>query len=107
MTSQLIHCKVLGVGVNQQNVTFVYGFNDRRDRESLWLDLKDIGRNILGAWMVMGDFNSMLHLDDRVGALVRLAEVMPMRDCIEHCRLQGGLGGRGPWLLYVPGYDQT
>ncbi|KAL2929928.1 DNA polymerase I [Bienertia sinuspersici] len=88
MNSELIHCEVFGVGVNKQfNMTFVYGFNERRDRESLWSELKEIWRKCMGSWLVMGDFSSMLHLDGRIGDPVRLVEVMTMRDCIEHCRL--------------------
>ncbi|XP_021739502.1 uncharacterized protein LOC110705891 [Chenopodium quinoa] len=38
-------------------------------------------------WMVGGDFNNVLHLDDRVGSVVSIAEVEPFRQCLSDASL--------------------
>ncbi|XP_075080113.1 uncharacterized protein LOC142165463 [Nicotiana tabacum] len=41
-----------------------------------------------GLWIVMGDFNSMLHTEDRVGGNpITLAEIAEFHRCIEQCEL--------------------
>lgn len=38
-------------------------------------------------WIVMGDFNSVLNLDERIGAPVRTSELQPFKDCVMQCKL--------------------
>lgn len=33
----------------------------------------------------MGDFNTVLNMDERVGQPIRLTEVAPFRECMDHC----------------------
>lgn len=51
----------------------------------LWRELEAV--KTTESWIVMGDFNSVLNLDERIGAPVRASEVQPFRDCIMHCKL--------------------
>ncbi|XP_048501331.1 uncharacterized protein LOC125497709 [Beta vulgaris subsp. vulgaris] len=54
-------------------------------RVMLWQALSKVKTNL--PWVVMGDFNVVLNLDERVGSPVRLHEVADFRDCVDHCEL--------------------
>lgn len=41
-----------------------------------------------GPWIVTGDFNSIMAPDERVGAYVRLQELVSLRECMQTCGLQ-------------------
>ncbi|XP_062075585.1 uncharacterized protein LOC133779669 [Humulus lupulus] len=67
-TTQLIHCLVqVPNRTGRFLVTFVYGYNDESFREQLWNDLQDLAVGITEPWMVIGDFNEILSLQDRIG----------------------------------------
>ncbi|XP_057246796.1 uncharacterized protein LOC104899352 [Beta vulgaris subsp. vulgaris] len=79
-SSQYIHCEVLhraSGGVFE--VAMVYGANDGEVREELWRDFVRLSKNVKEAWVVMGDFNSVLNLEERLGSAVTLREVEPFR----------------------------
>ncbi|KAM3200902.1 hypothetical protein P3L10_033265 [Capsicum annuum] len=45
-----------------------------------------MGNNL--AWIVMGDFNEVLHIDDRIGVNpVSMAEIVEFQACVEECEL--------------------
>lgn len=69
-------------------VTVVYAFNTREERKGLWtyLETVKIGNNL--AWIVMGDFNSVVHADDRIGGNpVSMTEIVDFQACVEECEL--------------------
>lgn len=41
-----------------------------------------------GAWIVLGDFNNVLNLGERIGSPVALEEVVLFRQCVRNCLLQ-------------------
>ena len=53
------------ISQSQFSACFVYGYNTIIQRRTLWDNLRDW--NPTTPWMVMGDFNSILSLDDRHG----------------------------------------
>ncbi|XP_074298734.1 uncharacterized protein LOC141629661 [Silene latifolia] len=87
-TAQVLH---LSVSCLQSNFTWqcsvVYGFNKNADRKELWQSLLDFHSSIQGPWMVMGDFNNVLNMDERIGAPVTLAEVKDFQECVDACGL--------------------
>ncbi|XP_074299820.1 uncharacterized protein LOC141630990 [Silene latifolia] len=89
ITDQLIHSSVYDKLRNINfHFTIVYGLNKDKERKSLWEDLGLIRNGVTSAWMVCGDFNSLMHLDERVGGTtVSWNEVMPMRDMVAKCDL--------------------
>lgn len=88
MTSQLIHLKAELVGSHKSfNCTYVYGFNEAAERVALWKDLQSIANRITLPWIVLGDFNNVLHFNERIGAPIREKEVKPMRTCFTYCGL--------------------
>lgn len=38
-------------------------------------------------WVIMGDFNALMDIEDRVGAPVRLSNIQDMRNCMAFCNL--------------------
>ncbi|XP_074266842.1 uncharacterized protein LOC141590131 [Silene latifolia] len=89
ITDQLIHSKVFDKLRNiSYYFTMVYGLNKDKERESLWDSLIHISRGIDTAWMVGGDFNSLLHLNKRIGgAEVTWSDITPMRQMVDQCEL--------------------
>lgn len=66
----------------------VYVFNTKEERKSLWSYLDAVSRNIGSPWIVMGDFNSVLYIEDRVGGnLITMAKITEFHRCIEQCEL--------------------
>ncbi|KAM6543410.1 hypothetical protein CsatB_007857 [Cannabis sativa] len=70
-SSQLIHIRVTTFdGKYQFYATFVYGFNDEQGRQQLWQGLQ--GLSSTDPWIVLGDFNDILHKEERIGDRVRI-----------------------------------
>lgn len=86
-TDQLVHCKVKPTHGNSFLCTIVYAHNDRRLRENLWKNLCEVLANQPGSWMVMGDFNTMLEIDERIGSNITSGEIAPFRSCVDICGL--------------------
>ncbi|XP_056687955.1 uncharacterized protein [Spinacia oleracea] len=86
MSSQYIHCfitpKSTGTGFFG---TFIYGMNDMKDRIPLWNALCQIADHCNQPWVIMGDFNALMDIEDRVGAPVRIRDIQPMRSCMAYC----------------------
>lgn len=75
---QLVHCKVKDKSSQFTcDITFVYGKNTIAERRNLWEQIRQIHNNMQEAWLVIGDFNSVLTVDDRInGQPVQQAELM-------------------------------
>lgn len=70
-------------------VTMVYAPNDYADRLVLWNKLVSLKPTVAGPWLVLGDFNNVLHFGERTGAqLVSTNETMPFKTCLEDCELE-------------------
>ncbi|KAJ8420501.1 hypothetical protein Cgig2_019205 [Carnegiea gigantea] len=70
-------------------ITFVYGFNQETNRWQMWEDLKGIAQGINEAWCVLGDFNSVLRKEDRIGgAYVLDSEISKFAEWIDVHKLQ-------------------
>jgi len=65
---QVIHCRVTCL---VSSISFllssVYGFNSIVARRVLWENLKNWGGSLSEPWLLMGDFNSILKEEERVG----------------------------------------
>ncbi|XP_048502886.1 uncharacterized protein LOC125498678 [Beta vulgaris subsp. vulgaris] len=86
--AQFIHCRVEHRSSNKSFcITFVYGMNDAQDREELWNRLSIISSKVKEAWVLVGDFNNVLHLNERLGSAVTLAKVNSFRECMRVCNL--------------------
>ncbi|XP_060183587.1 uncharacterized protein LOC132613540 [Lycium barbarum] len=85
---QFIHCKVDNMtDAFSAFVTIVYAKNEAQERLSLWSDLTQLGNNITGAWLLSGDFNTLLFTEDRMGSPVTDGETKDFRDCMDTLQL--------------------
>ncbi|XP_062080586.1 uncharacterized protein LOC133785355 [Humulus lupulus] len=77
-TTQLLHCRVYLIGVNlAYYLSVVYGSNQLETRKTSWSDLATVQRPVT-PWIIMGDFNDVFHVDDRLGG--RPISVKEMED---------------------------
>ncbi|XP_056691817.1 uncharacterized protein [Spinacia oleracea] len=88
ISSQHIHSviKPKSTGVSFQ-CTFIYGMNGKNERLALWNSLSHIADNCKQPWVIMGDFNALMEIKDRIGGPVRLGDIQAMRNCMVHCNL--------------------
>ncbi|XP_048492970.1 uncharacterized protein LOC104891364 [Beta vulgaris subsp. vulgaris] len=108
MTSQYVHY-IVTPNQGQSNFwcTFVYGFNDSQSRIELWAGLKDIAGKCQGPWVVLGDFNAISSVDDRLGSPVRLSEIGPMVECMSVCELMDIKANAEATFLLEGNFDHT
>ncbi|XP_056698498.1 uncharacterized protein [Spinacia oleracea] len=87
VTSQLIHYFVQPVSGNSGFFcTFIYAFNDSHSRVELWKDLKIL--NTQEPWILCGEFNCVMNMEDMIGSLVRHTEIVDMCECMQHCEME-------------------
>lgn len=88
MSAQFIHFHIQVVS-NKQDFyyTFVYAHNEAKKRESLWRDMEEFALKIDKPWAILGDFNCVLNME-RIGAVVREAEMLPFRMCVTKCGVE-------------------
>ena len=91
VSAQMIHCLVSKVdGSWQSHLTLVYAFNKVEKRQSLWPELIQVGRAIQGPWLVVGDFNMVLHSYERWSADREAHEVgNELKKVLEACQQIG------------------
>ncbi|XP_038688766.1 uncharacterized protein LOC119987931 [Tripterygium wilfordii] len=61
---QFIHLRVQSNGINSWLLTVVYGSPNFNLRKLLWMDLNSEIKDNLDPWMVVGDFNSVVSLEE-------------------------------------------
>lgn len=53
---------------------------------SLWTYLEGINMDVSMPWLVMGDFNSVLKIEDIVGGNpISMGEIIDFHNCVEAC----------------------
>ncbi|XP_070017036.1 uncharacterized protein [Nicotiana sylvestris] len=66
----------------------MYAYNTKEDRKELWEYLETIHQGNTMPWLVMGDFNSVLNINDGIGGNpVTMAEVTDFQQYIDSCEL--------------------
>ncbi|XP_074277385.1 uncharacterized protein LOC141601023 [Silene latifolia] len=68
-------------------MSVVYGFNRVAERIPLWLSFQQIHTVVNGPWVVMGDFNNVLAMNERIGYVVTNAEMSDFQACVDNCGL--------------------
>lgn len=85
-SSQFIHCYVKPLSaLGGFFCTFIYAYNDGNGIEELWRDLRRLRTE--EAWMICGDLNCVLNIEERIGSLVRENEIREIRECMHECEL--------------------
>lgn len=67
--------------------SFVYGASDKKGRDDLFTQLEGLKPHISGPWLIMGDFNCIANLDERIGQRPRTHELEPLRRSMEVCEV--------------------
>ncbi|XP_074292480.1 uncharacterized protein LOC141619355 [Silene latifolia] len=67
--------------------SMVYGCNKDFDRRELWRYLVQMKASCMDPWLVMGDFNNVLHFDERIGSNITSAETREFQECMKMCGL--------------------
>ena len=79
-TNQLIHLACQPDNGHPFYCSIVSCFNDKHERQQLIQQLGSVPCN--GSWLVLGDFNCVANLDERLGKPVRFHEVLSLRQCM-------------------------
>ncbi|KAL2940991.1 hypothetical protein RDABS01_029341 [Bienertia sinuspersici] len=74
---------VVGVGCGLYGSHFMYGLHSVKARRPLWQGLKHLASGVCLPWLILGDFNSLLHINDRLGSTVTWREIKDFQECIE------------------------
>lgn len=89
MSARTIHTNVVHIPTRKRwMLTLVHGFNQGVERCDLWGTLNAIAAQMESPWMVTGDFNSPLNIEDRLGSTVMPYEIQAFRECVEFNELQ-------------------
>lgn len=65
--SQSITCRVENVTAQlMYHLTVVYSFNIKEERRGLWIQLKNLSTRVNLSCLIVGDYNSVLHDEDRI-----------------------------------------
>ncbi|XP_074290572.1 uncharacterized protein LOC141617289 [Silene latifolia] len=85
---QFIHCDVCILATNQTlSITFVYAKNEPQERMALWDKLVGFSATPF-PWVVMGDFNVVRGLSERVGPNPpAVKDIWEFNSCLAHCYL--------------------
>ena len=84
VSCQIIHLVVSPHVGDSFACSFVYGATDKNERGIMLTELETIGATVTRPWIVMGDFNYIANLNERVGQKPHLHKIEPLRRCMEN-----------------------
>ncbi|XP_061371831.1 uncharacterized protein LOC133314370 [Gastrolobium bilobum] len=98
---QFIHSGIIHRNCSRVDfITFVYGSPRRCERRMLWQKMVDLGMDNSSSWIVLGDFNTLLSPNEKVGGWSFCwGATQEFRDCLTNCNLHG-MGSKGPQLTW-------
>ncbi|KAF4378954.1 hypothetical protein F8388_022041 [Cannabis sativa] len=83
-----IHAMIAGKDFLPWALTCFYGNPDASQRKFSWELLRNIRREVHGAWLCIGDFNEIVSLAEKVGGRINSAGAMEeFREVTDDCRL--------------------
>lgn len=86
-SSQIIHMKGTLIRLNQVfNISMVYGFSKEGDRKESWRSLGSLKEDV--PWVILGDFNEILHMDDRIGRKALQTPSADFLQWVSNCGLE-------------------
>ncbi|XP_074282854.1 uncharacterized protein LOC141607401 [Silene latifolia] len=85
---QVIHAQVTNLMTGfEWTCSLVYGCNKDSDRVYLWNSMISLKPTVNGPWLIMGDFNNVHYVDERIGSQVTDSEVREFQNCVDICSL--------------------
>ncbi|PNX94494.1 ribonuclease H, partial [Trifolium pratense] len=97
---QFLHFKVTLQGGKCFFFTSVYASPQEEGRNELWRELKSISRNMVGEWLLAGDFNDIMHPSEKKGGVpATQRRCDKFMDRINDCSLLdcGAIGPKYTW----------
>lgn len=99
-----IHCNITECKTKKNFLfTVVYGSPNASRRGILWNELVGLSSSISGSWVISGDFNACISVEDKIGSHRHDWNAMSQfSDCLNSCNLTN-LGCKGPrftWEKY-------
>lgn len=65
---QLLTCRVEPVSDGESfMISFVYAWNTKTQRLTLWNALENAAQGISPPWLVLGDFNAFIKMEEKIG----------------------------------------
>ena len=101
MSEQYIHCKAAQMSSNVKFfITFVYGLNHVQLRKTMWEELS-AHQPTQEPWCILGDFNSILYKEDRIGGGdVLYSDIKDMKKFMEKCKMHE-MRSIGPYFSWT------
>ncbi|XP_074306336.1 uncharacterized protein LOC141641578 [Silene latifolia] len=88
LVDNFIHLEVTDLGNHYHFwLTMVYAFNGVMDKKPLWDRLCSLKTGISGAWVICGDFNTVLTPVERLGGASTAEEMDYFNACIDECEV--------------------
>ncbi|XP_019242537.1 PREDICTED: uncharacterized protein LOC109222666, partial [Nicotiana attenuata] len=85
---QFIHYLVMDTVTGYRILlTVVYARNKQHERDRLWNDVQQLGGQVQMPWLISGDFNNVLTIDDRLGKPVTMNEVQEFKECMDNMQM--------------------
>ncbi|XP_074277664.1 uncharacterized protein LOC141601293 [Silene latifolia] len=83
---QFIHAKVIVVATQQVfYLSMIYAFNDGKEIVELWNWLKSFALQCSDPWALVGDFNTVIHPDERMGGHTKQEDMDDFMECLGLC----------------------
>ena len=83
--SQVIHLEVHPLNGTTFFCSFVYGATAPQERLQLFQQLESIGNHMNRPWIILGDFNCVAGMDERIGHEARFHETTHLQNCMFNC----------------------
>nr|XP_016466470.1 PREDICTED: uncharacterized protein LOC107789209 [Nicotiana tabacum] len=109
--AQMIHCQVKSRrGDIDCLLTVVYDYNEIEQRRALWDNLQLLSVSITVPWLIAGDFNEVLYLNDRLSCNpVSYSDIQGFATCLQQTTLTNlhWKGDYYTWTNKQPGVDRV
>ncbi|XP_061349456.1 uncharacterized protein LOC133294726 [Gastrolobium bilobum] len=101
---QFIHTQVQHLASGKSEIiTFVYRSPRRLERKNLWNELEAFSSSIQEAWLLIGDFNSILHASEKTGGSdLCWDSISDMQQSLINCKISD-IGYKGPEFTWKRG----
>ncbi|XP_077234693.1 uncharacterized protein LOC143876899 [Tasmannia lanceolata] len=101
-SSQFSHSEVRLIQTSQSfNLTAIYAHNYYISRRALWADLESIEPQVNLPWLLIGDFNVVRYVNERIGNTNHyLNETEEFNECIPNCALSDLRSNSHQWTWH-------
>lgn len=98
--AQCLHLGVISANKVNWVMSLIYASTDKRERDTLWQSLTDIGQDMNLPWCLIGDYNEVIsQVDKRGGRMVGNTVNKELKKMIDRCELMD-LGFTGPMYTW-------